>query len=222
MGNGSGVLAVISSIGLAATALSTQGLERGARMQLESRYQYVITSVESLQTQLQRFAKAAKESDEQLQWLRSQLERERARASLNRGDLDLQTSTLEQLRSQITELETIKTQLENRLREASDRLTSSLAKPSADGSVTLEKIVVESRPVSQGKVLMVNTDYNFVVLNVGEDDGVRVGDMMAVYHGNKIAARVRVERSRNHTAAASLLPGWPITEVHEQDVVRGL
>lgn len=224
MGHGSGLLAVVGSIALAATALSAQSVERGTRMQLESRYEFIITSVESLQLQLQRFARAAKESEEQLQWLRSQLEQERARAQLSRSDLDLQSETLARLRSQIDELETTKRQLEDRLRQASDQLTTLLARPSAgaDGSVTLEKIVVESRPATQGSVVMVNADYHFVVLSLGEAEGVRIGDTLGIYHENRIVARVRVERVRANTCAAAVLPGWSITDVHERDIVRNL
>lgn len=53
-----------------------------------------------------------------------------------------------------------------------------------------------------GKVLVVNRDYNFVVINLGSKDGVGIGDEFSIYHNDKYVGVVKVEKVHDSMAAA--------------------
>lgn len=77
------------------------------------------------------------------------------------------------------------------------------------------------RGSSEGKVLVVNKDYNFVVINLGVKDGVRVGDIFSVYHNNKYAGDVKVEKLHDSMAAADFLSKDMRDKVSEGDKIVG-
>ena len=69
----------------------------------------------------------------------------------------------------------------------------------------------------EGKVLVVNKDYNFAVLNLGNKDGVAVGNVYSIYHGNKYLGDVKVEKVHDSMAAAGFLSPEVKDKVSEGD-----
>jgi myosin heavy subunit len=82
--------------------------------------------------------------------------------------------------------------------------------------------VVSPRPVSsfEAKVLVVNKDYNFVVINMGSKDGVRVGDIFSVYHNAKYVGDVKVDKVHDSMAAAGFSSADMRDKVSEGDKVE--
>ncbi len=54
----------------------------------------------------------------------------------------------------------------------------------------------------EGKIMVVNKDYNFAVLNLGSKDGVNTGDEFSVYHVGKVIGVLKVEKVHESMAAA--------------------
>jgi myosin heavy subunit len=71
----------------------------------------------------------------------------------------------------------------------------------------------------EGMVLVVNKDYNFVVLNMGSKDGVRIGDVFSIYHSNKYIGDVKVDKVHDSMAAAGFLSVDLKDKVSEGDKV---
>lgn len=57
----------------------------------------------------------------------------------------------------------------------------------------------------EGKVLVVNKDYNFVVISLGSKDGLALGDIFSVYSNNKYIGDVKVEKVHDSMAAAGFV-----------------
>ena len=79
---------------------------------------------------------------------------------------------------------------------------------------------VAERPVStglNGKVLSVNEPNNFVIINLGENDGIHLGDRLSVYRDGKYIARIEVIQVRPDICAADLKDQW--TRVKSGDQV---
>jgi hypothetical protein len=74
-------------------------------------------------------------------------------------------------------------------------------------------------PAEEGKVLVVNKDYNFAVINLGSEDGVGVGNVYAVYHNNKYLGDVKVEKVHDSMAAAAFAAADLKDKVSEGDKV---
>ena len=63
------------------------------------------------------------------------------------------------------------------------------------------------RPGLHGRILAVNSGWNFVVLSVGDKNGVLVNSSLVVVRGNEPVARLRVTSVEPSTAIADVLPG---------------
>ena len=73
----------------------------------------------------------------------------------------------------------------------------------------------------EGKVLVVNREFNFIVLNLGSKDAVTKGARFAVLRGGKQITTVEVEKVYENMSAANMLEEMKKgTEVQEGDAVR--
>lgn len=71
----------------------------------------------------------------------------------------------------------------------------------------------------QGKVLVINREYNFAVINLGSKDGIDVGDEFSIYRSNKYIGDIKVEKVHESMAAAGFLTGDMKDKVNEGDKV---
>jgi len=71
-----------------------------------------------------------------------------------------------------------------------------------------------------GKVLAVDPKYEFVVLNIGEKQGVKEYGQFLVSHAGKLVAKVKVTGDiKDDKCVANVMPGWKFSDVMEGDMV---
>lgn len=153
--------------------------------------------------------------EEKLEWMTSELDEYKKQT--RNSDTDIQHWQLEIAR------------LSEENRELKEQLTRHTpeSKTSNQKEVELGKIVVDSgqgtetthQPASQGKVITVNRPYDFVVVDLGKRDGVRIGDMLKIHHDREVIGVVRVERVYETLCAASILNDEVRHKVAETDRV---
>ena len=85
-------------------------------------------------------------------------------------------------------------------------------------SVKNKEVAQPGRGV-EGKVLVVNKEYNFVVINLGSKDGVGLGQVFSLYHENSYIGDVKVEKLHDSMAAAGFMLEDTKTKVKEGDRV---
>ncbi|MFH1202643.1 MAG: hypothetical protein V1674_07185 [Candidatus Omnitrophota bacterium] len=116
-----------------------------------------------------------------------------------KGDLEAKSKELENLNN-------IKKDLEAKIKD--------LEVKSSEG-VQLEKIVVKQSSSSEasragileGKILSVNREYDFAIVNFGRKAGISVGDMFTVYNNkDKSIGKLKVEKVYEALSAANFLP----------------
>jgi hypothetical protein len=71
----------------------------------------------------------------------------------------------------------------------------------------------------RGKVLVADPKYNFVVLNIGEHQGVLEAGRFLVSHNGRLVAKVKVKSIQPDQCIANVLPGWNLSEIEEGDQV---
>jgi myosin heavy subunit len=71
----------------------------------------------------------------------------------------------------------------------------------------------------KGKVLVSDPKWQFVVINVGEDQGVLPYGELLINRDGKLVAKVKVSSVQKDRAVANVLPGWQIGEIFEGDLV---
>ncbi|MGB7768456.1 MAG: hypothetical protein WBN22_06325 [Verrucomicrobiia bacterium] len=117
------------------------------------------------------------------------------------------------LKSTQSELEAV--QEENGvLQRTVSRLNNQLAQ-----LIGVTNYVVTLRADLKGKIIAVDPKWNFVVLNVGGDQGVLDDGEMLVSRDGKLVAKVIVRSVQKDRSIANVVPGWQLGDVIEGDVV---
>jgi DNA repair exonuclease SbcCD ATPase subunit len=79
--------------------------------------------------------------------------------------------------------------------------------------------VVTLRADLKGKVVAVDPKWNFVVLNIGGDQGVLDDGEMLVSRDGKLVAKVIVRSVQKDRSVANIVPGWQLGDIIEGDEV---
>jgi len=104
--------------------------------------------------------------------------------------------------------------------EALNQQEAKKAKEPAKPEEKTEKQEKKSaQPSLESKILVVNREYNFVVINVGSKDSVRVGDIYSVYHGGKLVGDIKVDKVHDSMAAAGFVSADMKDKVSEGDKI---
>lgn len=170
--------------------------------------------------------------------LKSKLEKETNASSKVSTKLKRVSRDYDDIKTQLRQIRMAKEALENRIIQMSRKNKRS--------TVELEKIVVDSdNPVQtksvsgqmaevqkapftplgpaarlEGQVLVVNKEFAFVVINVGEKDGIKSSEVLDVYRGAELLGKVQVERIYDTMSSAIILPKVTKKEIKEGDSVK--
>jgi hypothetical protein len=71
----------------------------------------------------------------------------------------------------------------------------------------------------KGQVVVVDPRWDFVVLNIGDEQGVLQDGELLVSRNGKLVAKVIVRAVEKDRCVANVMPGWKLGEVFEGDVV---
>ena len=105
---------------------------------------------------------------------------------------------IDSMAAQLQEAKTAKESLEKKLKQTRARK-----------GIKLEKIVVKPETgelVSEGQVLVVNKEFDFVVINLGENDGLKVGSKLQIVKDDQPIGTVEVEKIYGNMSAATIMP----------------
>ena len=80
-------------------------------------------------------------------------------------------------------------------------------------------VVVMLRADLKGKIIAVDPKWEFVVLNVGEEQGVLDNGELLVSRDGKLVAKVIVRSVEKDRSIANIMPGWQLGDVIEGDMV---
>lgn len=155
------------------------------------------------------------------------LKKESEQQKANLVDLQAKLSSKEKeaadIQKRLNELQAAKEELEK-------KATAVVVPPEG---VNLEKIVVEpagkgakpgasvSTPKGplQGKVLVVNKEYKFAVINLGKNEGVKIGDVFTVSRSGKKLGQIKVAKVHDTMSAADFLDAKLMDLIKEDDSV---
>jgi hypothetical protein len=74
----------------------------------------------------------------------------------------------------------------------------------------------------KGQVVAVDPKWNFVILNIGETNGVLQNGVMMVSRQSKLVGKVRIMSVQPGRSIANIIPSWKMAEVMEGDLVLSL
>ncbi|MCM8797268.1 MAG: hypothetical protein NC923_05270 [Candidatus Omnitrophica bacterium] len=201
---------------------ATQNIDKlNAELQQEkSMRQETLAKLDTLNTELQQHKN-----------LREELEKKLADAQESAKNTQTQLQELQakkaELEKKVSELETKTKNIELGnivVSTESPVPTETKSKKTGADKVKPEEKKAKSSPppVSgdiEGKVLVVNKEYDFVVINIGAQDGLRLGDQFSVFHDNEYVGDIKVEKLQDNMAAAGFLSPDLKSAVNEGDRV---
>jgi len=86
-------------------------------------------------------------------------------------------------------------------------------------NVELGKIVVTPQQEGKGKIISVDKETDFVILDLGEKDGVNSGTVLSVFRGKAYLGDVKVSRVLPEMSAADFLPPLKSQSIRKDDQV---
>lgn len=190
---------------------------------LEGRMSYGGKVTEDLSTELVREKKDKRELLEEFRVLKN----EHAVLLRQLKTVNNQKAALEK---RVQEAEQAKTALDKRLNNMSDMLEYKLSEvmdvkkdlekiqegaqispPTSRGSIELPPIIVRSAPggvpapvTAKGKVVAINKENNFIIIDLGEEDGAKPGMGFNVYHGSNKIGFVEIIQTRKNVSACDI------------------
>ncbi len=163
----------------------------------------------------------------------AQVDEYRERLAVIEAELNSERQVQEALRARLNETEIERVRLEEQLaavtmtqRQYARPLAQGLQEDTLPHEVPLGTVVVDPRPSSgkllTGRVLVVNREFAFVVVDVGASEEVEVGDLLGIYRHEQLLARAQVEEVHETVSVARLLPPFDEGELHQGYIVREL
>lgn len=71
----------------------------------------------------------------------------------------------------------------------------------------------------KGNVQVSDPKYGFVLLDIGEDQGVREGVPLLIHRDGKLVAKIRITSTETNRSIANVLPEWRVAEIKEGDQI---
>ncbi len=157
---------------------------------------------------------------------RARLEAERREKLALADDVAKAKQDAKRLQEELGALRQAKEALERRVKEmmggeGTPETIVVTPKPEAAGPSATAPAAPQALPTGSS-VLVVNREFNFIVVNLGGKDGLKPGQFLEVLHSGKPIAKVQVERVYDNMAAANILPESSKGAIKEGDQVRRL
>ncbi|MBI3087968.1 MAG: hypothetical protein HYY91_03685 [Candidatus Omnitrophica bacterium] len=188
----------------------------------KTRFDEVAKQLDEERKSKETLAKSVDERQREIDRLGKDLEQIRT----ERTTLGEQVATLKQgqdgLQKQLAELQQAKAQLETKVMELSEQPTVELEKVVVAGPAGAGAPPVQQASTTQGQVLVVNREYDFVVVNLGKNQGVAMGQELQIIRDQKVLGRAKVEKIYDELSAAALQPESKKDAIREGDVVKAI
>ena len=174
------------------------------------------SSIEDREKEIARLTKSLEQAQTDSKQITSQL-------------TDLQ-SERDKSKKQLVDLQKAKSELESKVIELSGQPTVELEKirvgsdqsVDASGKAVAMPVSALSGVAAQGQVVVVNREYDFVVVNMGRNRGLSIGQEFKIIRGEEVLGKVKVEKVYDELSAAAILPESQKNNIREGDSVRAL
>lgn len=191
------------------------------------------TEAESLESELAEYKHQADSAQKRI----AEVDARTASTKNRIGQVDLNIAELKTRMTNLAEdtmkLKTEFTLLRNTTDALRERLTQYIEREKQDKQVrtkalelakaepeeeALEKTPSQSSgPNLVGEILIVNREFDFVVVNLGENDGVKEGMVLDIYRDNNLLSQAKVETVRTSISAATLIDKGAVSKIRAGD-----
>lgn len=190
-----------------------------ARKELVQSQEKLAEAVSSQET----LARSVEDREKEIGRLGKELEQARSNAKQITKDLSDLQAERDGMKQQMADLEQAKGDLESKIMELSARPTVELEKVTVgEGQPPVSPVSMAPGAAQSGQVVVINHEYDFVVVNLGKKQGLSVGQEFQVVRGETVLGKVKVEKVYDELSAAAILPESQKENIREGDTVRAL
>lgn len=191
----------------------------------------VIQQWEDTKAELETAYRDLEQTRAELDQTKAELEAARATVQRLQGEIAEKNTQIAQLNESIAGLEEEKATLESTVQSKDDEI----AQLEADkANLEEEKTMLEGQlekcsqaqdttrslpPGTVGKVVMVNPAWQYLIVDLGANQGAALGAELMVHRGDQYLGKIRLSAIRDDVSIADFLPGAKINEIKENDDV---
>ncbi|MCX7661389.1 MAG: hypothetical protein N2Z79_01735 [Candidatus Omnitrophica bacterium] len=190
---------------------------------LETQLKTSQEKIKSLTEELEREKVSKKELEDIYRRLSEELSQKEKEKEEVQRNYELTKNELDSLEKKLKKLEEEKSNLENKIKSLEDKTSQvNLGTVVVEQQKTQKAAVSSTSAVSkrlEGKVLVVNKEYDFAVVNLGSKDGIKIGDRLSVYQDNNYLGDIEIERVHDAMSAGKFLSPQLKDKIKEQDKV---
>ncbi len=206
---------------------------------LESDLTINVKKLNELKTDLENEKKLKAEALSQVDQLTTELKKQETAKSDLESRLNQSKAELDKIASELKALDSKKADLEKKVKDMEaqmqqsdtegvelgtivvgpESLAASSSLPESSPSMSAGVPAAPASGALEGKVLVINKDYNFVVINMGANESVELGSIFSVYHNNSYIGDVKVEKVHETMSAAGFTAADMKNKVNEGDKV---
>lgn len=163
--------------------------------------------------------------EEEIAELKDTLEKEKdEKMSISKKLQELEF-THAKTKTEIARLKEEKAELEKKvsdLKEKSVDLDTIVVNPTPPATVSPMPVQPQGpahKELLQGKVLVVNKDYNFIVTDLGQDDGIQKGMIFEVRDITESLGKAEIDKVYDTMSSATILPGSTISGMKKGNLI---
>ncbi|MDD5197054.1 MAG: hypothetical protein PHV92_05500 [Candidatus Omnitrophica bacterium] len=200
----------------------------------ETKFKDAAAQVTVLTSQLQEEKTAKEEALARINQMQDDLEQQKKLRLDLEKKLNIAQNDMRSIKGELKKIDSERVKLESKLKDLGSNSDVELGKivvspESGQASPQDEKAAKTAQPQSagvpgtaqtlEGKVLVLNKEYNFVVIDLGSKDGLASGELFSVYRGDTYLGDVKIEKVQDIMSAAGFVSGDVKNKVKEGDRV---
>ena len=173
-------------------------------------------------------AKSVDDRQKEVDRLTKNLEQARSEHKALTSQVEEFSSERSTMQQQLADLEKAKSELESKVMQLSEKPTVELDKivvtndQSGAGAGAAMPVSATSGGPMNGQIVVINRDYDFIVINLGKKQGLSIGQEFQIVRGEQVLGRVKVEKIYDELSAAAILPDSHKDSIREGDTVKAL
>ncbi|NQT89629.1 MAG: hypothetical protein HQ558_00035 [Candidatus Omnitrophica bacterium] len=179
----------------------------------------------ALEAELVRNKKQVKTISDKISQINSNTSQSKAKAEQTKKNIELLSNNISEVASgavgikeQFTMLQKTKAALKKHLASyRKDKKRESVAAEA--GLEGIQQGIIPLRPILTGEILTINNEFNFIVVDLGSDDGTEEGMILDIVRDDGILGQAKVETVRTNISAAALSDKELITKIRSGDKV---
>lgn len=166
--------------------VKVSGLETQAKALTED-YEKEKSQNDVIRAELTEKAKGLEEAGEKLKAAKTEKEKLQEL-------FDSEKARYDQLKERVNKLVEVKDVLEEKVRDIINKQ-----------GIELERIVIKAEGELEGRVLVVNREFNFIVVNIGMDDDIEIGNYITIFRNGKYVGEAQIEKIYDTMSAATII-----------------